>query len=189
MRVLPRSWAGRCASSALILVFCGLCLVISSRSPESSGCEFDPVPVKGVNGAVVKADAASSVGRSRYLEDGGWVPLALFSLLDGYSDYEANALPDRFSEEVLGPDDLEGCVSCHCSDGVVGMVFEGNSADTLDAAASVLEGRGWRIADKGASGGGMTFLKGSGRYRWVYLACSQVSDSVSLWAAYLTEGS
>lgn len=189
MRASDRSWMGRCASSMLLLALCGSCLVISSRAIESPEPEFASIPAEGVDGDVMKAGTASSVEEPGFLEDGSRAPFALFELLDGYSDYEMNALPDGFSEEVLGPDDLGDCAACYCSDGVVGMVFEGDSEDLSDAAASVLEGKGWKLADKGPSGSGMTFLKGSGRYRWAYLACSQVSGSVSLWMAYSMEGS
>lgn len=120
-------------------------------------------------------------------DDAQGFPFRLFELLDGYSGYQAGVLPDSFSQEVIDPLEI-GCMETYSAQGVVGMACMGDAPDVLAQVSEVLQSRGWVLADDGNGSSGRTFIKSQGRYRWAFISCSQMSESVSLWVAYTCVG-
>lgn len=196
MRSLRRTWLWRCCSSALFLLACGSCLAASSCIGVDSDSEVPVVQVdfpesgelagSDADGSASPQGASPTQGLLSSLEGAQNAPFAIFRLLDGFSDYESSSLPKGFAEEVLDPSGV-ACTACYCAEGVVGMLCKGESEGVLADAAAALEERGWLAVDGGGGVDGLTFSKDEGRYRWVYLACSQVSGSSSLWVVYLTD--
>lgn len=91
--------------------------------------------------------------------------------------------PEGFEDEALR---LEGRLDVRVDErnGVLGFSCSGKVAETLDALEEELSAKGWmRSGDEGSG----SFVKGSGRYRWMFVSCVGVGETTSVVVRYTTE--
>lgn len=93
--------------------------------------------------------------------------------------------PAGFENEVLRLGERQD-VRVDERSGVVGFSCSGDAGRTLVALEEELRVKGWSGIRSGGEGW-ESFLKESGRYRWVFIACVDVGDSTSVVVRYATE--
>lgn len=150
--------SGRRSVVACLVVFCLIGAVCASRFLEHAA---EPVIRQA------KATGSQSVGYS--------------AVIDGASDpyeFAASSRPDAFADEVVS---LEGR-----SDGrideqarTIGWSCEGEVSEVFSSTATELKQKGWKQMESGQAACA-SFTKGSGCYRWAFVACAQVGSSVSV---------
>lgn len=93
--------------------------------------------------------------------------------------------PEGFEDEALR---LEGRLDVRVDErnGVLGFSCSGKVAETLDALEEELSAKGWSGMRSGDEGSG-SFVKGSGRYRWMFVSCVGVGETTSVVVRYTTE--
>lgn len=93
--------------------------------------------------------------------------------------------PAGFEDEALR---LEGRREVRVEErvGVLGFSCSGGVAETLAALEEELCAKGWSGVRSGEEGA-ESFVKGSGRYRWLFVACAGVGESTSVVVRYTTE--
>ena len=80
-------------------------------------------------------------------------------------------LPPGFSEEVMEEGEREWMIASNFR--AVGYHVESSSVDALSDAQERLEGKGWTSVPSGSEGV-MTFIKNTGRYRWLGMVVNDV---------------
>lgn len=86
-------------------------------------------------------------------------------------------VPEGFEEETVG---LAGKSQVRVAAGgsVIGFVEEGDADELFSSLSRELQDKGWREVDSGLGGCG-SFVKGSGRFTWLFVSCVQSGDDVS----------
>lgn len=87
-------------------------------------------------------------------------------------------LPEGFEQEVLDLSEAEG-LRVAAEGAVVGFSEAGDARERFDSLRSRLEGKGWAYIESGEGAYG-SFMKGSGRFTWLFASCTQVGDAVAV---------
>ena len=95
-------------------------------------------------------------------------------------------LPEGFEEEVLQLDGRED-VRVDEGNGLVGFSCRGEVGETLRSIEEDLLMCGWESVGSGSEGW-RSFVKDEGRYRWMFVECVDVGDSVSVVVRFETTG-
>ena len=157
------------------------------------GCAVLLVPYASavIEGAGFGPSAASSAAAADGLSDGSGFGIGLdaaellqegdpFAMLDRIEAAvgESSPPPEPFAEEAGFPPGAQE-MRANADGLVVGCTLDAEEGAALELAAGVLVAKGWRpIPLQGASGA--TFVKQSGRLRWMLVTCTQVGDATSV---------
>ena len=95
-------------------------------------------------------------------------------------------LPEGFQEEVLS---LEGRKDVRVGAGgqVVGFVERADPQEAFAALSAELEAGGWAAIDSGRDDCG-SFVKGGGRFAWVFVSCVRVGEATSVVVSTVAAG-
>ena len=90
--------------------------------------------------------------------------------------------PEGFEEEVLALSGMAD-VLVEPDVGAVGFCVPGMARDAFSLVSEELRLRGWTAVASGTDNGG-SFFKEEGRYRWLFVMCYQVGETVSVVLQY-----
>ena len=100
--------------------------------------------------------------------------LAAYVLDDDDTVLGQACAPPGFDEECFDAGEF-GEVRSSLEGGVVSIMSDSDAEAFFEECATLLKGRGWIQMDDGRDLRG-TFLKSSGKYRWVFLEVSRIAD-------------
>ena len=143
------------------------CVALGAMAIVAIEMAWDVMMASNQGGAAPSADSGSG--------GTGFGDLAAY-VLDGDDAALGRACaPPGFAEECFDAGEL-GEVRSSPEGGVVGITSERDAEALFEECATRLKGRGWIQMASGQARRG-TFLKSSGKLRWMFLEVSRVADS------------
>lgn len=177
----------RCLRSLVLIGVCiALLLIADSVSPQKteSSKAFAESGSDTTGSALFPSDANSlAKDPESALENPESLIFGMFSSLAHTTQCSYGAPPEAFEEELVSCSEC-GVDAFLVAEGLVGFECSGNKEEAYSKLDGLLSARGWSRVETDADQGGFTYVKDEGRYRWLFLSCSEVSGSVSVWMAY-----
>lgn len=93
--------------------------------------------------------------------------------------------PQGFEDEALQLDGWED-VRVDRQNGIIGFSWRGSVEEVLASIEEELRGKGWSGVESG-NDGQESFVKSSGRYRWMFVSCVRVGAWTSVVVQYVPE--
>lgn len=179
----------RCLRSLVLIGVCiALLFIADSVLPQKvkSSEAFAESGSDTTASALFPSDTSSLAKDPQFaLENPESLIFGMFSSLAHTTQCSYGTPPKAFEEEVASCSEC-GVDTFLIAEGLVGFERSGNKEEVYSKIDEVLLARGWSRVDTDANQGGFTYVKDEGRYRWLFLSCSEVSGSVSVWMAYQT---
>lgn len=163
----------------------------AKRAAKSSGSRASPVRLR--RAVVAVGSLVLAVALSGYIERAERPHAAAEAVSmvaddmrcakgEGAQEDLKAALPEKFEAEVFACGSRRD-VRVDERSRVVGFAALLPAQDEFGALCNELAEKGWVRAGKGAAAGG-TFVKATGRYRWVFVSCVQVGAAASVVVNY-----
>ena len=153
---------------AAIVALPALCVALAGGAPASEGGMQD-VP----GGA---SESAAGFAASQFMQAGD--PFDMLDQIDASLAVGLSPPSGRFVEEAGFPSDAQELRS-NGDGSVASCVLEADEEAALDAVAETLGAKGWvGVPLQGVVGA--TYVKSSGRLRWMLVTCTQAGDATSV---------